>query len=242
MPVTGRVLSLHRWPVKSMGGQEVGLLHLDERGAAGDRLHALEDAVRGRRLTAREAPRMLLWDASYPDQDVAPDAVPPATLRAPDGRTWRWDDDAVVAALSADLGREVGRRVDPDLQQDLGHTLLITTQATHEAVEQGFGRTLDLRRWRTNVHVVLDAEAFAEERREGARVVVGEAEFDLLHPCERCVIPTRDPDTAVKDGELLRWLARERRTLFGMNARPRRAATIRVGDAVQVHPAGHRPG
>ena len=54
---------------------------------------------------------------------------------------------------------------------------------------------VDLRRFRTNLHLRLDAEAFAEERWEGRRVRVGDAELVLLHPCERCAIPTRDPDT-----------------------------------------------
>jgi uncharacterized protein YcbX len=81
---------------------------------------------------------------------------------------------------------------------------------------------------------VLDAPAFAEEEWEGRRLRIGDAELELLHPCERCVIPTRDPDTAERDGEILRWLARERRTLFGINARPLGPSLIREGDAVTV--------
>ena len=95
-------------------------------------------------------------------------------------------------------------------------------------------RPIDLRRFRTNLHVRLDADAFAEERWEGRRVRVGEAELELLHPCERCAIPTRDPDTAEKWPELLRRLAREHDTLFGINARAVRPATVRVGDPVTV--------
>jgi uncharacterized protein YcbX len=59
MSASGTVLSLHRWPVKSMGGEAVDALRIDGRGAGGDRAHALFDTFRGRprRLTVRPAPR-----------------------------------------------------------------------------------------------------------------------------------------------------------------------------------------
>jgi MOSC domain-containing protein len=236
MLAAGRVTELHRWPVKSMAGQPVGALRLDERGAAGDRAHALFDEFKGapRRLTARQVPRMLLWRAAY-EGEITPADVPRPTLTAPDGTTFGWDDAGLPDALAADLGRPVALRRDLGLMQDLGHTLLVTTQATLDAIERALGAPLDLRRFRTNAHVVLDdAPAYAEEGWEGRELTIGAASFRLLHPCERCVIPTRDPDTAQKWAELLRWLTRERGGLFGMNARPVHAARIAVGDPVSV--------
>jgi uncharacterized protein YcbX len=235
MLASGRVTELHRWPVKSMAGQPVHALRLDERGAAGDRAHALFDEFKGapRRLTARQVPRMLLWRATY-DGEVDATDVPQPTLTAPDGQTFGWDDDELPHALAHDLGRPVALKRDLGLMQDLGHTLLVTTQATLDAIQEALGARLDLRRFRTNAHVVLDAPAYAEEAWEGRELTIGEATFQLLHPCERCVIPTRDPDTAEKWAELLRWLTRARRGLFGMNARPLHAARIALGDPVSV--------
>ena len=236
MLATGHVTELHRWPVKSMAGQPVDALRLDERGAAGDRAHALFDEFKGapRRLTVRQVPRLLLWQASYDGADVSPDDVPFPELSAPDGRAYDWRDPELPQALEDDLGRPVALRRDLGLMQDLGHTLLVTTQATLDAVRGELGAELDLRRFRTNAHVVLDAPAYAEEDWEGRELTIGEATFRLLHPCERCVIPTRDPDTAHKFPELLRWLTREHRGLFGMNARPLNAARIAIGDPVSL--------
>jgi len=219
-----------------MAGQPVDALRLDERGAAGDRAHALFDEFKGapRRLTVRQVPRLLLWQASYDGADVTPDDVPFPDLRAPDGRAYDWRDPELPQALEDDLGRPVALRRDLGLMQDLGHTLLVTTQATLDAVRSEIGAELDLRRFRTNVHVVLDAPAYAEEDWEGRELTIGEATFRLLHPCERCVIPTRDPDTAQKFPELLRWLTREHRGLFGMNARPLNAARVAIGDPVSL--------
>jgi uncharacterized protein YcbX len=97
------------------------------------------------------------------------------------------------------------------------------------------GRTLDLRRFRTNVHLELDAPAFAEHEWEGRRVTVGALELELLHPCVRCAIPTRDPDDQTKWADLLRHLTRAHGGLFGVNARPLGEATVRAGDRVVVH-------
>jgi len=234
--IRGVVTELHRWPVKSMAGQPVDALNIDERGAAGDRAHALFDEFKGapRRLTVRQVPRMLLWRAGYDGAEVTPQEVPFPELTAPDGRTFGWRDPELPQALEDDLGRPVALRRDLGLMQDLDHSLLVTTQATLDAVSAALDTEIDLRRFRTNVHVVLDAEPYAEEEWEGRELTIGDAAFRLLHPCERCVIPTRDPDSAQKWPELLRWLTRERRMLFGMNARPLNAARIAIGDAVSL--------
>ena len=230
MSAAGTVTQLHRWPVKSMGGEPVGALEVGEHGAGGDRAHAVFDIHKGgpRRLTARQAPRLLAWHAAYDDGFAAP------LLRAPDGGRWRWSDPGLPAALSADLGREVTLRTDPAGQQDLPDSLLVTVRATLDALSAELDAALDLRRFRTNIHVELDAEPFAEEAWEGGRLRVGDAELELLHPCERCAIPTRDPDTQEKWAPLLRHLFARHSGWFGINARATASNTIRVGDRVEV--------
>jgi len=239
MIAAGTVASLHRWPVKSLGGEAADALRIDGRGAGGDRAQALLGIFGGkrRRLTVRQVPRMLAWAAAYPQAPGAaldPDDPPLPVITGPDGRTWDWDDPGLPGALRDDLGRPVDLTRDLALMPDLPDSLLVTVEASRVALEAELGTPVDLRRFRTNLHVELDAAAFAEERWEGRRVRVGEAELELLHPCERCAIPTRDPDTSEKWPELLRWLAREHDTLFGINARAVRPATVRVGDAVTV--------
>jgi uncharacterized protein YcbX len=235
----GTVLSLHRWPVKSMGGEAADALRVDSRGAGGDRAQAIFDVFgrERRRLTVRQLPRMLSWAAAYPDApgaELDPDAPPLPILTAPDGRTFAWDDPALQGALSGDLGRDVTLERDLALMPDLPDSLLVTVEASRTSLESELGRPIDLRRFRPNLHLRLDAPAFAEEGWVGRRLRVGEAELELLHPCERCAIPTRDPDTREKWPELLRHLARAHDTLFGINARALRPATVRVGDAVVV--------
>ncbi|MCW2968756.1 MAG: hypothetical protein JWM71_2528 [Solirubrobacteraceae bacterium] len=232
----GRVASLHRWPVKSLGGEAVQWLDIDGRGAAGDRAHALFDVFKDepRRLTVRQTPAMLLWSASYGDAEVPLEDPPRPTVTAPDGRAFAWEDESLAAAFAEDLGRPVTLRRDLALMQDLPDSLLVTFAASHAAVEAELG-PVDPLRWRTNIHVEADAEPFAELGWEGMELRVGDARLALLHPCERCVIPTRDPQTAERRPELLRWLHTEHATMFGINARALGPARIAVGDPVALY-------
>ncbi|MDX6639032.1 MAG: uncharacterized protein QOF12_43 [Solirubrobacteraceae bacterium] len=236
--VDARVASLHRWPVKSLGGEPVDRLAIDERGGAGDRAHALFDVFkdRPRRLTVRQVPRMLRWSAGYGAVEVPLGNPPPPTVTGPDGRSYGWDDIKLPGVLAEDLGRPVTLRRDLALMQDLPDSLLVTFGASHRAVEAALG-PLDPLRWRTNIHVEADAEPFAELGWEGLELRVGTARLALLHPCERCVIPTRDPATAERRPDLLRWLHAEHATMFGINARALAPARIAVGDPVELYAA-----
>jgi uncharacterized protein len=235
----GTVLQLRRFPVKSLAGEPVDALRIDARGAGGDRAQALTGLVGGerRRLTVRQVPRMLAWSAAYPGtpgDELDPEDPPLPIVTAPDGRTFRWDDPALPGALRDDLGRPVTLVRDLALMPDVPDTLLVTVEASRAALEGELARPIDPRRFRPNLHLRLDAPAFAEAGWTGRRLRVGDAELELVDPCERCAIPTRDPDTTEKWPELLRRLAAEHDTLFGIYARAVRPATVRVGDAVVV--------
>jgi uncharacterized protein YcbX len=136
----------------------------------------------------------------------------------------------------------VRRHRDLGGQQDLRASVLVTTEASRRALAEALGRPVELRRFRTNLHLELDAPAFAEERWRGGRLRVGEVTLALARPCARCVIPTRDPDDLSRWPELLRWLHRGRGGLFGVNARVVTAGRVRVGDRATVtEPASPTP-
>jgi len=236
---TGSVTSLQRWPVKSMAGESVGALCLDPLGAVGDRSHALFDVFKGapRRINAETVPRLLAWSAAYPgvDNDALERAtLPQPTVTAPDGAVRRWDDPALPAALADDLGREVTLVCEPRGQQDRPATLHVTVGASLRAVADALGEAVDARRFRSNLHLELDAEPYAEETWLGRRLRVGQAELEIVDCCRRCAIPTRDPDTQRKWPALLRWLAAERATTFGVIVRATAPAVVRHGDGVTL--------
>jgi MOSC domain-containing protein len=237
----GRITGLWRYPVKSMGGEPVRSAKVDWRGMGGDRTHAvLFDSKTGRRpLTAREAAGLLAFHASYPfapDAGLDPANPPAAQVMTPDGQRLSWQDARLKRRLQDDFGRELHMERSLDGLQDLGQTLLVTVEASRVALEGELGRGVDLRRFRPNVHLELDGEPpWAELGWEGRHMRFdGGVVLELLHPCERCAIPNRDPDTQERWPGLMRHLAREHDTLFGINARVVVAGRIAVGHNVQV--------
>ena len=229
---TGRVAALQRWPVKGMGGEAVDALTLDGLGVAGDRAHVVFDVFRGapRRVNAKLAPRLLAWSAAYPD---GADAL--AAVTGPDGASRAWDDPELADALTADVGRTVTLAREPrGVHIDRPRTIHITVQASLAALGDTLGRPVDVRRFRSNIHLELDAEPFAEEGWVGRRLRVGSAEVEVIERCERCPIPGLDPQTQAKWPALLRLLADEHASDFGLIARALGPAVVRDGDSAEL--------
>src|SRR5256885_15400121 len=90
-----KVVSLWRYPVKSMGGEQLSMADIGARGVDGDRHWGVLDVGTGKILTARREPDLLFAAAR-----LRPDGTVAITL--PDG-----SDGTGDAALSAWLGRPV---------------------------------------------------------------------------------------------------------------------------------------
>lgn len=233
--VLGQVRSLTVWPVKSLGGgTSCDEVWADRSGLTGDRAHAFVDRrpLRdGHVASARNLPGLLRWSAAYPGALIGEPLV-----TGPDGTVRAWSDPELGPAVSQDLGVPV-EPVGGGRYWDLEDSVLVTTTATHVGVEQLFGRPLEVQRWRTNLHLDLDAPAFAEHGWEGGRLRVGEVVLRLLHPCRRCTIPTWAPGGRQRLPELLRWFHREHAGRFGINARVEVPGVLRTQAEVHLeHP------
>jgi uncharacterized protein len=102
------------------------------------------------------------------------------------------------------------------------------------------GDGLDERRFRSNVAV--DGLAPWEELEWGGRVRIGEVEFEVSHHIVRCLATHANPDTGLRDAEVLTTLTRvfgQDQPTFGTlllptGAAAERGGTIRIGDEVQL--------
>ncbi len=111
-----RVASLHRFPVKSMLGEELVEAVVSERGLLGDRGYALVDAADGTVASAKHPRKwsaLLGMSARYVDEPQAGAPLPPVAVTLADGSVLRSDDPGTDAALSGVLGREVRLTSDP---------------------------------------------------------------------------------------------------------------------------------
>ena len=104
------VVSLWRYPVKSMMGEELNAADLTEHGLLGDRAYALIDASDGKVVSAKN-PRKWegLFDfrATFTHPPTADKSIPPVRITLPDGTTVTSEDSDVNRALTDVLGREV---------------------------------------------------------------------------------------------------------------------------------------
>jgi uncharacterized protein YcbX len=106
----GRVAALRRYPVKSLGGEQIEQADIGPRGVLGDRLWAVRDRERDVTASARRVPALLTATARYVGT-VAPDAgpgnAPEVEITFPDGTVMSSNDGDVHAKLSELAGRDV---------------------------------------------------------------------------------------------------------------------------------------
>src|SRR5438445_13596266 len=96
----GSVVSLWRYPVKSMVGEEVNAADVTERGLLGDRAYALVDSADRKVASAknpRKWPQLFDFRAAFADPPRPGAAVPPVRITLPDG--------TVVSGQQSDLNR-----------------------------------------------------------------------------------------------------------------------------------------
>jgi MOSC domain-containing protein len=108
--VVGAAVSLWRYPVKSMLGEEINASLVGPAGLLGDRAFALVDAADGKVVTAknpRKWPRMFDCRARFVEEPRHDAPLPPARITLPDGAAVASDDPGRDDLLSRALGREV---------------------------------------------------------------------------------------------------------------------------------------
>src|SRR5205814_4543654 len=106
----GRVVSLWRYPVKSMMGEELNATEVTERGLLGDRAYALVDSADGKAATAknpRKWPRLFDFRATCVEPGRPGANVPPVRIELPDGTTVASDRSDLDQVLSKALNRNV---------------------------------------------------------------------------------------------------------------------------------------
>ncbi|MDB5057068.1 MAG: domain containing protein, partial [Chloroflexi bacterium] len=106
----GSVVSLWRYPVKSMMGEELNASEVTERGLLGDRAYALVDRSDGKVASAknpRKWPRLFDFRAAYVDTPRSGAKVPPVRVTMPDGTVIISEQPDFNQILATMLTREV---------------------------------------------------------------------------------------------------------------------------------------
>jgi uncharacterized protein len=221
--VPGSVVQLWHHPAKSMQGTAVSELQFGPAGAVGDRSWGLLDVATGKLASAKRFSTLL--DAHGHAEG--------ATL--PDGRAVALHDPDADAVLSGWLGREVrvvrateGRSLtyemtfdppDDDAELfdiptptgtllDLAPVHLVTVATLERCRSERPDLDWDVRRFRPNLVVDLDAAPFAEDDWRGRHLAVGAVVLRVRQPTVRCAMPLRaQPGGLERQPELFRALS-----------------------------------
>ena len=116
-----------------------------------------------------------------------------------------------------------------------GFPLLLISQSSLDDLNQRLVKPITMNRFRPNI-VVDGCEPFAEDSWKKMRI--GETEFRIVKPCSRCVIPSINIETAVREDEptktLMGYRKHENKIFFGQNVIANNFGVIKLGMSVEI--------
>lgn len=247
-----RVAQVWRYPVKSLQGERPDRLEIGLDRVPGDREWGVRDSVTGVVLTGRTARPLLHAKARL----TGPDEV---VVTLPDGRQLHDRDETIDLALSSYVGQPVHlARAKSDEQAAFeapvefsddtsplarwqsrpgsfndGHPVhLLSTASLRAAGALHPDGDWDVRRFRPNVLIDVDGDAFPED--EWGSVTIGDVVLEVYKRTTRCAMTARSQPGLDDDLGVPRALARNRKAKLGVYARVTAVGTIAPGDAVTV--------
>jgi hypothetical protein len=249
-----RLDAIWRYPVKSLQGESLSEADLDSTGLRGDRCWGIRDEATGKILTGRREPQLLLAAAS-----LAVDGQPDIGL--PSGNTchgtgpetdsllsdWLQRPVTLVDAVGAPGGEaEFFADATDDTSQAIAWTmpagrfvdalplLMVSTGSLRAGAALHVDGDWNVRRFRPNLLVDVDADGWVEDGWCGHDVNVGSVVVAPRQGCVRCTMVTRPQPGLVRDLDIYKTVARHHGGTFGVWAEVRTPGPIRVGDAVSV--------
>jgi hypothetical protein len=261
MTTVGSIVSLWRYPIKSMMGEELNATAVTEDGLVGDRAYALLDH-NGKTISAKSPKKWgKLFDCRAALQD---DTQIKITL--PDGTIVLSTAAEVNQILSQAFGQPVTLEtvapaepsiemytpdIDglPDQDQitdaaiksntffDAATIHLLTTATMNQLQAIAPGSRFETRRFRPNlvVHPADGATGFVENDWVGKTLAIGESvRLNVFQPCARCVMTTMPQGELLQDLNILRTAVQHNEGNIGIYASVAQGGTIRRGDTVTV--------
>lgn len=238
-------------PVKGLALHAPPTLDLVAGGVAGDRRFVIVTAE-GRALYGADLAALAgaasdhadgVLELRFADGEVID--APIATGEAVHGRAYadrpvpgRLVIGPFGAALSERLGRPV-RLIEVEPGRGTPGPLTVIADSSVARVAEEVGVTaLDPRRFRMNV-ALAGLDAHAEDAWDGREVRIGAAVVRIQGQVPRCVLTTRDPDTARRDHDVLRAILAYRMPMaggeapLGMYGYVVQPGRVYLGDAVE---------
>ena len=254
---TMRLRAIWRYPVKSLQGEELPEAVLEGNGLRGDRCWGIRDETTGRILTGRREPKLLLAAATLGDDDE-PTVVLPSGDRCPgtgpdtDAALTDWLERPVTlvgavgapggeAEFFADATDDTSRAIQWTMPAgrfvDAAPLLVLTTASLRAGASLHPEGAWEVRRFRPNLLVDVDADGWVEDGWCGRTVHVGAAALVPQQPCIRCTMVTRPQPDLPRDLDIYKSLARHHEGTLGVWTQVHAPGSVGVDDLVTVRPS-----
>lgn len=257
--------AVYVYPVKSCRGIAVTSASLDDWGLQYDRNWMVVTAD-GTFLTQRNVPQLALVETAIEPESLRLNApnlpaltLPLAPHAGPVLEVVVWRDrcraidqgDAAAEWFSTVVGQpcrlvRIGEQYDRPVEPDYitqpaqvsfadAYPLLLISEASLADLNNRLPDALPMNRFRPNL-VVSGCDPYAEDSWQ--RIRIGQIQFEVAKPCQRCIIPTTDQTTAIRGKEPLQTLATYRRfkggVIFGQNLVHQGYGEVQVDALVEV--------
>ncbi|MFP7570073.1 MOSC domain-containing protein [Marivita sp. S2033] len=244
--MTAHITEIWRHPIKSHGRESLQEVMLEAGKAMPfDRLWAvaherstvdgMEWASCGNFCRVAKIPALMAITASY---DVATGQVTLCHPNKPDltfdpdkdqGRFLEWvktlsTDDALTPA-------RIVRAQGPAFTDSEFPSVTLCNHGSHSAVEHVIGKPLSRQRWRGNIWID-GIDAWDEFAWEGHEVQLGHARMRVLERTERCKSTHSNPETGVRDADVLGALESLGHRDFSVRAEVIEGGLVSIGDEV----------
>lgn len=230
------VREIWRYPVKSMGGEQLTTAMVGPLGIPGDRGWGVRDQATGMILTGRREPRLLMATArlTHGAPVITTDT---GDVLATSGQLSTWLDRPVELVPAGDSPGTFENPMDIDREDDWVSWqsqpgTFHDGRSTVSLVSRGSLGDHEPRRFRINL--ILDGEG--EDALVEHEVRIGSARLRVRKPIDRCIMVARAQPGVPADLGVLKRVIRERNNRMGVGAVALDAGSISVGDAVA--PAG----
>ncbi|GAA6133266.1 MOSC domain-containing protein [Oceaniserpentilla sp. 4NH20-0058] len=260
------VSQLYTYPVKSLTGISSDKISIDEFGPIWDRRIMVVDQ-NGKFLTQRQLIQMSQVATKFEDETLMLSfkeqniTIQLSELPMLDKEiaVSVWNDEVLAVELPASINswmsdvlekqvklcfikQDTHRQVDLNFAKkgdrtgfSDGFPFLILSEASLEFLSDDIGYPLAAERFRPNI-VVAGCDAFEEDT--WSSIEINGILFDIVKPCSRCVIPTINPKTAIKEPQVMQVLLKHRKldkqVYLGQNAIHQSFGSIEVGQIVKI--------
>ncbi|MUK28554.1 MOSC domain-containing protein [Aliivibrio fischeri] len=252
------------FPVKSIAGISQSSAYVEKQGLQCDRRFMVTDP-NGKMITARTHPQMVKISAiiepyglilCYPGLIDLHLTFNELEMKQTEAKVWndsfsaystnqeanQWFSSILSTDAQLLYTGEQSNRIREKIQTNVsfadGYPLLVISEASLAELNKRSTSHHTMSQFRTNL-VISGDDAFIED--SWKRIRIGEVEFEIVKPCQRCILTTVNPRTAQyhPDKEPLKTFSTFRadesgNVYFGQNLIAKNEGTIKLGDKIEV--------